>query len=691
MRKIAGSSPAMTGQRSLDFLADLTYNKKIMGKMTKVKEMLHLSHKETLPKNLPLLLKKRAAECPDITLQAFKNELGKFESHNYQLVYRRVLDLACVLREYGVCRGDLVGLISDNRREWLLTDFALLALGAADVPRGCDSMGTEIRFILGFTNCRLCFFENERQLDKVLEKVEEVPDLKDAVLFDTPGELTMERAAMAGIRVHKFIDLEDMAKRMDDSRRAQIEAEMEKTEGGDLATVIFTSGTTGTPKGVMITHDNIIAQCEVIKDVLVTAREGDIWLSILPIWHIMERAYLYCIVALKSGVAYSKPAISTITQDIMEVNPQWIVGVPRLWDAFVQSCYRSIKKKGSFPLALFKFSMSVGVAWGWAFQSFTGQICRYSKRARLLDHIKGFVPLILLSPFQLLCFIICFKGFKRLLGKRITAVISGGGSLQIDTSSFFYSIRVPMLDCYGMTETAPFLALGNPRHLTSGCIGRVFPSAQVKVVAQKDGVPLSSTPLKAGKKGILFARGRQVMKGYYRRPDLTQKVIDKDGWINTGDFAIVSSRNEITIAGRAKDTIVLLGGENIEPQVVESAICRSKFIESAVVVGQDKKYIAALIVPNKDALLAYAAENRVYCDSYESLLNASETYNLIRGEIDNLVDDKNGFRTCERVAKFVLLPESFKIGKEINGKQVVMRHAIEKIYAREIRSLFYKS
>ncbi len=662
-----------------------------MGKMTKVKEILHLSHKEELPQNLPLLLKKRAAECPSTTLQAFKNELGKFEFHGYQLVYRRVLNLASVLRELGVGRGDLVGLISDNRREWLLTDMALLSLGAADVPRGCDSMGTEIRFILSFTNCRLCFFENERQLNKVLEKIEEVPDLKDAILFDTPGELTMERAAMAGLRVHKFIDLEDMAKRADDQKRAQVEEEMEKTQGSDVATVIFTSGTTGTPKGVMLTHDNIIAQCEVIKDVLVTAREGDLWLSVLPIWHIMERAYMYCIMALKSGVAYSKPAISIMTQDIQEVNPQWIVGVPRLWDAFVQSCYRSIKKRGGFPQALFNFSMAVGLSWGWAYQRFMGQVVRYSKRARFLDHIKGFVPLILLSPPQLLCFLICFKRFKKILGKRIVGVISGGGSLQRDTGSFFYSIRVPLLDCYGMTETAPFLALGNPRHPRSGCIGKVFPSAEVKVVAQKDGVPLSGTPLKPGKKGILFARGRQVMKGYYRRPDLTQKAIDKDGWINTGDFAILSSRNEVTITGRAKDTIVLLGGENIEPQVVESAICRSRFIESAVVVGQDKKYIAALIVPYKDAILSYAAENRIYYDSYESLLTASEIYNLIRGEIDNLVDDKNGFRTCERVARFVLLSESFKIGKEINGKQIVMRHKIEKIYAKEIRSLFYKS
>lgn len=658
--------------------------------MARVKEILHLRKKEALPKNLPLLLKSRAAECPDTVLQAFKNELGSYEFQSYQLVYRRVLGMACVLRELGVSRGDPVGLISDNRREWLITDMALLSLGAADVPRGCDSMGSEIRFILNFTNCKICFFENERQLDKVLEKIEEVPSLEDAVLFDSPSDLTMERAALMGIRVHKFIDFEDMARRADTRQLEAIEAEMEKTGANDVATIIFTSGTTGTPKGVMLTHDNIIAQCEVIDDVLVTAKPGDIWLSVLPVWHIMERTYTYCIIALKSGIAYSKPAISIMQEDINSIRPQWIVGVPRLWDAFVQSCYRSVRKKGGFPQTLFNFSMSVGLAWTWAYRHCAGLVCRNSIRAEVLDRFIGFIPFILLSPFQLICFLICFYKFKKRLGGKISGVICGGGSLQPETDSFFCSIQVRLLDCYGMTETAPFLALGNPTHIKSGCIGKRFPSAELKVVPEKDGQPLSGTPLKSGKRGLLFARGRQVMKGYYRRPDLTQKAIDNEGWINTGDLATINPHGYVSILGRAKDTIVLLGGENIEPVVIENAICRSKYVESAVVVGQDKKYIAALIVPLKDMILQFANDNRIYYDTYESLLEASEIQNLIREEIDGLVDDRNGFRTCERVAKFALLSESFKIGQEINGKQVVMRHKIEKLYARQIRQLFLR-
>ncbi|MBD5435996.1 MAG: AMP-binding protein [Treponema sp.] len=663
-----------------------------MGKIDKVKKILNLrERREVLPKNLPLLFKRRAEECGDVVLLSYKNELGTYDVQRYGLVYLRVLDMACVLRDFGVSRGDLVGLISDNRREWLLTDLALLSLGAADVPRGCDSMGSEIRFILNFTNCRICFFENERQLDKVLEKVEEVPCLQDAILFDTPTELTMERAALLGIRVHKFIDLEDMARRSTAAMRKAVEAEMEKTEGGDVATVIFTSGTTGTPKGVMLTHDNFIAQCEVARDVLVTAREGDMWLSVLPVWHIMERALTYFAITLKSGIAYSKPAISIMQEDIDAIHPQWIAGVPRLWDAFVQSFYRARKKKKNRPaLLLFNFSMKIGAAWTWAHDRFFSLVCHFSLKTSVIDKIYSIIPFAILSPFYWLCYLLVFRRIKKRLGGKIRALLCGGGSLQREADLFFRTLGVKLLDCYGMTETAPFLAMGSPVRNRSGCVGKVFPSAEVKIVPQKDGVPLSGTPLSPGKRGLLFARGRQVMKGYYRRPDITQKILDKDGWINTGDIAMLSFWNEIAITGRAKDTIVLLDGENIEPQMVENAICRSKFVESAVVVGQDKKYIAALIVPNKDAALQFAGENRIYYDSYDTLLETSEFRNLIREEIDNLVDGKNGFRTCERVARFVLLPESFKIGREINAKQTVMRHQIEKIYAKEIKALYTK-
>lgn len=658
--------------------------------MYRIDRLLHFRSQPSrnLGNTIPQMLKKTVEECPDTTLQAFKNEIGSYEYQSYRLVYRHILNLACALKDFGIKRGDLVGLISDNRREWFITDMALLSLGAADVPRGCDSMGTEIRFILNFTSCKVCFFENERQLIKVMDAIEEVPELKDAILFDSPSDLTMERAALLGIRVHKFIEFEDNGKKSTDSQRAEIEAEIEKTEGSDLATIIFTSGTTGTPKGVMLSHDNFMAQCEVIQDVLTTAKEGDLWLSILPVWHIMERVYTYFIVSLKSGIAYSKPAIEIMKEDIDAINPHWIVGVPRLWDAFTQSWYREQKRKNGFSLFFFNLAMGIEKAFCWAHDRLFGWICRFSIKHKILDRVVGLLPFLLLSPFAGLSYFFVVRKLRLKFGTRIKACVCGGGSLQPENDLIFRALRVPLLDCYGMTETAPILSVRSPKKPMSGCVGKIFPSAEVKVVPEKDGVPLASTPLGPGKRGLVFARGRQVMKGYYRRPDLTKKIIDNDGWINTGDLGMISISNELTITGRAKDTIVLMGGENVEPQIIENAICRSVYVESCVAVGQDKKFIGALIVPRKHTVMQYARDNSIYYDTYETLLETSEIRNLIRGEIDRFTDEKNGFRTCEKVARFILLPESFEIGKEINAKQVVMRHKIEKLYSKEITKLF---
>ena len=178
------------------------------------------------------------------------------------------------------------------------------------------------------------------------------------------------------------------------------------------------------------------------------------------------------------------------------------------------------------------------------------------------------------------------------------------------------------------------------------------------------------------------------MKGYYKRPDLTAKVIDKDGWLNTGDLGMMTYDNEIKITGRAKDTIVLLGGENIEPQVIESSLLGSSFIESAVVLGQDKKYLGALIVPTKDSVLAYSKEQKIQAASYEDLLENPKIMDVIRKEIDNRVSSATGFRTCERIYRFTLLPESFSVGKELSGKQEMMRHKIADIYKDKIEKLF---
>ena len=525
-----------------------------------------------MPRTIPLLFRERVKEIPEVSLQVVKNEIGKFEHYSYELVYRRMLDLACVLRKMGVRRGDRIGLISDNRREWLVTDMAVLALGACDVPRGCDSMGTEIRFILSFTECRLAFFENGRQLEKVLENVAEVPALKDAVLFDSADEELVHKAAEAGITVHKFIDLEDRGRKSSYGERGAVEVDMNETGGDEIATIIFTSGTTGIPKGVMLSHDNYIAQCEVIRKVFPDARQGDLWMSVLPVWHSFERSFQYFCMVFKSGLVYSKPAVSMMLSDMEATHPNWMCGVPRLWDSVAQRFLHDIRKTGGLRYMMFNIALSIGTTYGWAKDRVFGLICRYKWTIRLLDSLYAFIPYLLFYIPYHLCDILVFRSIRERLGGKMTGAVSGGGTLPPATDAFYHAIGFKLLDGYGLTETAPVLAMRFSKKPRTGAVGQVFPAVQIKVVAYEDGQPVNGEPLPVGKRGLVLAKGRQVMKGYYKRPDLTAKVLDEDGWLNTGDIGVLTYDNELKITGRAKDTIVLLGGENIEPEVIENAI-----------------------------------------------------------------------------------------------------------------------
>ena len=643
---------------------------------------------KSLGATLPILLRNKVREIPNYTLQAVKNKSGVFVRYSYSQVYQHVIELASSLKKMGVKKGDHIGLISDNRREWLITDYALLSLGAADVPRGCDSMGVEIRFILGFADCKISFFENARQLQKVLEKVDEVPLLKTAILYEHPDEKTLQQAKDAGIEVINYSLLESEGTAVTKEEWLEIEAGMDEVQPDDVATIIFTSGTTGLPKGVQLTHDNYIAQCEVAHKVLGLMQPGDMWLTVLPIWHSFERAFCYMVIGLKGGFAYSKPIASVMLQDMALVQPQWMNGVPRLWEALAQGLFREVKKQDAIHKSAFYNFVAIGKLYYKFKERVCGLRCRYHWYPRFLDVIIGIVPFVLLWPLQRLGNAVVYRKILGKFGGCFRAAISGGGALQPETEAFYHAIGFKLLEGYGMTETAPVISVKNSKKPRSNNVGWVFPSLDVKIVAEKDGLIADDTPLKPGKKGLILVKGRQIMKGYYKRDDLTEAIIDKDGWLNTGDLGMISYDEELKIVGRAKDTIVLLGGENIEPQVIEKAVNGSPYIERTVVVGQDKKYVAALIVPDQQNVLAYAEENNILYDNYDELLETNEIQNMFRSEIDALDNAKNGFRTCERIFKFVLLKKPFEIGVEINAKQELMRHKIVKLYRKEYNSLF---
>lgn len=270
------------------------------------------------------------------------------------------------------------------------------------------------------------------------------------------------------------------------------------------------------------------------------------------------------------------------------------------------------------------------------------------------------------------------------------AGISGGGSLPMDIERFYRACRINLLEGYGMTETSPIISFRNIYKSRPGCVGTIFPSVEVRIVKEEHGIIQFREPLPPGEKGLILVRSEQVMKGYYHHPEMTKAVIDDEGWLNTGDLGTFTFDGEIRITGRAKDTIVLFGGENVEPAPIENAINESSFVESSVVMGQDKRGLVALIVPDKVSLEKYAYERNMPYENYEELLKNDEIQKLFNSEIRKKICLENGFRAFERIFSFKLLGESFKVGDELSIKMEISRFKVAEKYKDILQEMYDK-
>jgi long-chain acyl-CoA synthetase len=306
----------------------------------------------------------------------------------------------------------------------------------------------------------------------------------------------------------------------------------------------------------------------------------------------------------------------------------------------------------------------------------------YKKRSRRLEIVLSIVPYGLLYPLKKLGDILVFKGIKAKLGGNFVAGISGGGALPSAVDQFFSAAGILVLEGYGLTESAPVLGVRNQNHPVPGTVGPVFPGTEIKIVDETGNI------LSPGHKGLVLARGPQIMLGYYKMEEQTKAVIDDQGWLNTGDLGMLTINNDLTILGRAKDTIVLLGGENIEPSPIEEKLTESPYINQAVLLGQDKKYLSVLIVPDFDLLENFAKENSISYLYREDLVDTPEINEMMNDVIQDLVNSKTGFKSFERIFKFKLLSKDFEIGKELSAKQSIKRHVIDKLYSKEIKSLY---
>ena len=630
---------------------------------------------------IPLMLRRVKEQYPDHAAQHSKDDAGVFQATSYKDLYREAQNLAAGLTSIGVGRGDHVGLISDNRKEWLVADLALQCIGAADVPRGCDSTVAEIQYILGFADCRTAFVENRAQLERVLYMRESLPLLTSIIVLEKGFETEEFQQKAPGVSLHTFAAISESGKAVLAQDPLVVEREIDAGTGDSLATIIFTSGTTGEPKGVMLSHRNFLHQVKGVPE-LIDIGPGDIWLCVLPVWHSFERIMQYVALGTASALAYSKPISKIMLQDFQAVRPTWLASVPRIWDALKAGIYRNVSNQSAVKRGIFSFFVAVASAHARLSYMMRGLLPRFKSRSRFLEVLAAVLPYLLLAPLRALGNLLVFKAIHERLGGRFVAGISGGGALPEDVDSFFAAAGVLLLEGYGLTETAPVLGVRAQHHPVPGTVGPIFPGTEVKIVDDDGSV------LPPGRKGLVLARGPQVMLGYYKRPEDTAKILSADGWLNTGDLGMLTLNNELKILGRAKDTIVLLGGENVEPLPIEQKLCESAYISQAMVLGQDQKYLAALILPNREALEQFASTESISSADYESLLEHPRVMELFNREISERVNPKSGFKNFERIFRFRLVGDTFEIGRELSAKQEIKRHVLHDKYATMIRELF---
>ena len=542
---------------------------------------------------IPQLLRETTKDHPEVAAQMSRVDGGAFIPRSYRELYEEVTLFAAGLRTLGVTRGANVGLIAENRAEWFVSDLAILSLGAADVPRGNDSTAADLEFILGLPKCPVVIVENEAQLEKVLSIARSLKDLKHLVILE--GEIDSKPAR--GVRGHSYAQIREAGSTAIAKDPEQIEREIDQGSGDDLATIIFTSGTTGEPKGVQLSHTNFLYQVGCIPE-RIDINPGDIWLCVLPVWHSFERIIQYLALGSATTLAYSKPIGTVMLADMAEIRPKWMASVPRIWEAVRAGIYRNIKSQGGAKEALFRFFVSVGGTHKRLSDMVRGLVPDFKKRIRILDAAIAIVPLLLMTPLKALGNALVFGKIKARLGGRFIAGVSGGGALPPAVDAFFGAAGVLLLEGYGLTETAPLLTM---------CEAFAEEPGMVAI----EGIEIRIAHPNESGVGEILARGPNIMLGYYKNQAATDEVIDADGWFHTGDLGTYKD-GRLQISGRAKNVIVLETGKNVYPEEIEWELVSIPEVEEIMVHEGERQGVPAVcaqIYPKWDVLKEQGAED----------------------------------------------------------------------------------
>jgi long-chain acyl-CoA synthetase len=550
------------------------------------------------------ILTHQIAESPKSDALASKID-GKWVPISSQQVQDQANLVSLGLVSLGLKRGDKVAIISMNRPEWMLADFGISQIGATSVPMYPSITVEDYKYIFTDAGVRAVFVADQKLFDKVKEATEGL---------DIPAENVFTFDKIEGAR--HFGELLEIGKK---GKLADLEPLKAAVEPDDLLTLIYTSGTTGKPKGVMLTHDNILSNCRGSQR-FVPVTKNDKALSFLPLCHIFERmvTYLYMI----NGVSiYYAESMEVIAENLREVKPEIFTTVPRL----LEKVYDKIVEKGHEQTGIKKSLFFWALDLGLKYDTQKDQGFFYNTQLALANKI-------------------IFNKWRDALGGNLRCIVSGGGALQPRLARVFWSAGIRVMEGYGLTETSPVIAVGGyePENNMIGTVGPLIDNMEVQIAAD----------------GEILTRSASVMKGYYNKPDLTAEVFDKEGWFHTGDIGELVNGKFLKITDRKKEMFKTSGGKYIAPQVLEGKLKEDPLIEQAMVVGADQKFASALVIPSFSDLKGWCKRNGVPTGSNEEMVKNPKVVDLYEGLVKKY---NQSFAQWEQVKKIALLPELWTV------------------------------
>jgi long-chain acyl-CoA synthetase len=465
------------------------------------------------------------------------------------------------------------------------------------------------------------------------------------------------------------------------------ERAMASLDSGRLHTIVYTSGTTGNPKGVMLSQANFLQNVAANTPRLEMdgARE-ETTVVMLPAWHVYERAFEYC--AFTSGLQVVYSHAGRFAQDLIAERPHVLITVPRVWESIHQKFLKTLSEMPALKRGLLMLMIKANQVWLSAMLYLRGHYVSLKRRSaarRALAFLVRLGRAIALYPAHAIANAM-FAPFRAKVGGRLRVATCGAGSLPKYLDELFNAVGITVVNAYGMTECAPGILSRTIKGNTFGSTGVPFDNTEVEI-RHPDGSRAG-----IGERGIVHVRGPQVMAGYWRNPEATAAVLSQDGWLNTGDLAVLSENGEIIVTGRAKDTIVLMGGEYVEPEPLEDKLKESRYIDHAVVVGQDRKAVSAIVAVNEEELMRLAAElklsvGEVDLDGPNSIENDA-VYEVLRSEINSLISRHQGFKPFERIASILAVRNDFSIGKELTQTLKIKRAYVQERYRAFMDRLF---